>query len=105
MGKRNSKIEASGRRSRGRPTNSKKVPPDLHQCIWVAVEVQRWRMRDAGGRLGSISQACRALASSGGVNFIVGGDIKAISRAVESRRSSKLIKALRRVEPQAGPAG
>jgi hypothetical protein len=31
MGERNSKIEASGRRSRGRPINSKKVPPDPHK--------------------------------------------------------------------------
>lgn len=100
MAKRNSKIEASGHRSRGRPINSKKVPPDLDQCIWVAVEVQRWRMRNASGCLGDISQACRDLACLGGINFIVGGDIKAISRAVKSRRSSNFIKALRRVEPQ-----
>jgi hypothetical protein len=98
VGNRNSKMDASGRRSRGRPENTKKVPADLHQDIWVAVEVQRWRMRDDSGRLGNISQACRALARRAGVNFIIGGDTRAISRAVKRKGSSKLLRELRRVD-------
>lgn len=93
-------MDASGRRGRGRPKNTKKVPADLHQHIWVAVECQRWRMRDGSGRLGTISQACRALIRRGGVNFIIGGDTRAISRAVKTKKSSKRLKELRRVEPK-----
>src|SRR5260221_3018540 len=80
-------MEANKRRRRGRPKNSKKVPEDLHQNIWVAVECQRWRMRDRSGRLGNISQACRALANRGGVNSIVGGNIRALSRAIKNKKS------------------
>lgn len=100
VGDRNSKMDASWRRSRGRPENTQKLPADFHQHIWVAVECQRWRMRDGSGRLGAVSQACRALVRRGGVNFIVGGDPRAISRAVKTRKSSKRLKELRRVEPK-----
>ena len=99
-GDRDSKMDAKGRRSRGRPENTQKLPVDFHQHIWVAVECQRWRMRDSSGRLGAVSQACRALVRGGGVNFIVGGDTRAISRAVKTKKSSKPLKELRRVEPK-----
>ena len=91
-------MEANKRRRRGRPKNSKKVPEDLHQNIWVAVECQRWRMRDRSGRLGNISQACRALANRGGVNSIVDGNIRALSRAIKNKKSPQPLKKLRRVD-------
>jgi hypothetical protein len=91
-------MDANKRRRRGRPKNSKKVPEDLHQNIWVAVGCQRWRMRDSSGRRGNISQACRALTNRGGVNSIVGGNTRLLSRAIRNKKLPQPLKKLRRVD-------
>ena len=91
-------MNVSERRKRGRPKNTKKVPEDFHQHIWVAVECQRWRMRDGSGRLGNVSQAYRALSNRGGVNSIVGGNTRLLSRAIKNKKLPRPLKELGRAE-------
>jgi hypothetical protein len=93
------------RRGPGRPRNTKKAPPDLHQHVWVSVECRRWGMRDSSGRLESVSQACRALARRGGLNWIIGGDVGLLARKVRKKDRSKAWQEIRQVNPKRKGAG
>ncbi|MEA2879481.1 MAG: hypothetical protein QOF14_4677 [Hyphomicrobiales bacterium] len=77
------RIACKGSGRSGRPKGTIKVPHDVLQDIWVTVETLREDMRRQRGRRPSVSEACRLIAQRGGVLWLVGGNVDAITRAME----------------------
>jgi hypothetical protein len=68
-------------RRRGRPSQSKTVPSDLGAEIWVRVQTHRIKERIRTGKVPSVARTCRALAASGGIQSVVGGNPEALEQA------------------------
>src|ERR1700674_1058046 len=74
---------AHSKRRGGRPKGTVKRPLDYLLNIWLEVESLRERIRLSPGRRPSVSKACDEIARGGGLRWIVGGNIDAISCAIE----------------------
>src|SRR2546423_11717019 len=77
---------SQGSGTSGRPKGTIKVPHDALQDIWVTVETLREHMRRQRGRRPSVSQACRLIAQRGGMFWLVGGNVDAITCAMEHNK-------------------
>lgn len=76
------------KREPGRPKGTKRAPDDVHQRVWVAVEITRWKLRDQrSGRLLSVLKACEILSRELGIVWLVGGDYRQI-RSAQSRNNA-----------------
>src|SRR5215475_1055194 len=75
-------------RRRGRRPRSTIVPPDLPAEIWIKVRLVRLNERIRTGKTPSVSQACRKLATQGGIISVVGGDLHALAQA-DSQRTKR----------------
>jgi YD repeat-containing protein len=68
---------------RGRPKGTVRTPPEHRFEIWRQVEFVRESRRLETDRRPSVSEACELIASRGGLAWAVGGDVDAITRAME----------------------
>lgn len=68
-------------RRRGRPAQSKTVPSDLGAEIWSRVLIYRIKQRIRTGKAPSVARTCRALATCGGIQSVVGGNPEALAQA------------------------
>jgi len=78
------------RGKRGRPKGTKKTPNDLHERVFVAVEIARWNGRDyESGRLLSVCKGCLAVERQGGIASLLGGNIDEVRRRLLAQTNAK----------------
>lgn len=79
---------AESPRRPGRPRGSRWLPADFRQDVWLEVEAVREQIRLRTGRRPSIIGACDVIARRGGLIWIVGGNIAAVTAAMASARKA-----------------
>jgi hypothetical protein len=83
----NKQAKSNARRP-GRRKGSTTLPRDFRQDIWIEVEAVREQIELRGARRPPVTQACDVIARRGGLIWIVGGNIDAVTAAMVSERKA-----------------